>query len=115
MRRWHAVIETPTYLASAKGRLSATKQEEIVNALARDPYVGVVMPGGHGLRKYRHAIGGRGKSGGARVIYYVHDEHHPLLLLAVFAKNERADLSRAEVNDLGRLVQRLKQGMKRRP
>jgi hypothetical protein len=52
----------------------------------------------------RQQAGGRGKSGGVRVIYYFHSEHMPLYLLTLFAKNERADLSRAECNELARLV-----------
>jgi len=39
------------------------------------------------------------------VIYYFHSERMPLYLLTVFAKNERADLSRAECNELARLVE----------
>ena len=45
-----------------------------------------------------------GKSGGVRVIYYVHNEAMPLYLLTIFAKNERANLSEAERNELAGLV-----------
>ena len=38
------------------------------------------------------------------MIYYFHSERMPLYLLTVFAKNERADLSRAECKELARLV-----------
>ena len=48
-----------------------------------------------------------GKSGGVRVIYYVHSDAMPLYLLTVFAKNERANLSKAERNDLAGLVELL--------
>ena len=49
--------------------------------------------------------GGRGKSGGVRVVYYFHSERMPLYLLTVFAKNERVDLSQAERNELAKLVE----------
>lgn len=39
-----------------------------------------------------------------RVIYYFHSDRMPLYLLTVFAKNERADLSQAERNELSKLV-----------
>ena len=39
-----------------------------------------------------------------RIIYYLHSEAMPLYLLTLFAKNERANLSKAERNDLARLV-----------
>lgn len=41
------------------------------------------------------------------MIYCFHSEHMPLYLLAMFAKNERANLSAAERNALGRLVDEL--------
>lgn len=52
----------------------------------------------------RWARGGRGKSSGARVIYYFHSERMPLYLLTVFAKNERANMTQKERNNLGKLV-----------
>ena len=45
-----------------------------------------------------------GESGGVRVIYYFHSEGVPLYLLTLFAKNERANLSKAERNELAELV-----------
>ena len=56
------------------------------------------------MRKWRWARDGRGKSGGVRVIYYFHSETMPLYLLTMFAKNERANLSKAERNALAGLV-----------
>lgn len=57
-----------------------------------------------GVRKLRWGRDGRGKSGGVRVIYYVHSELMPLYLLTLFAKNDRANLSKAERNELAKLV-----------
>jgi hypothetical protein len=42
------------------------------------------------LRKLRVALGGGGKRGGARIIYYFYNENFPVLLLALYAKNEKA-------------------------
>lgn len=50
---------------------------------------------------------GRGKRGGARVIYYYHNEAYPLFLLTAFAKNVRVDLSQAERNRLMALTTEL--------
>ena len=61
------------------------------------------------MRKLRWARDGRGKSGGVRVIYYFHSEAMPLYLLTMFAKNERANLSKAERNALAGLVELLVQ------
>ena len=56
----------------------------------------------------RFAVGGRGKSGGVRVVYYFHSEAIPVYLLTLFAKNEKANLTKAERNALARLVNELK-------
>ena len=68
----------------------------------------MVIKGTGGVRKVRVALEGRGKSGGARVVYYFHSEAIPLYLLTVFAKNEKANISKAERNALARLVELLK-------
>ncbi len=44
------------------------------------------------------------------MIYYFHDESMPLFLLNVFAKNEKANLTKAEQNEMRALVPRLVAG-----
>lgn len=46
----------------------------------------------------------RGKSGGARVIYYFHDERHPLFLLNIYVKNRQSNMSAAERKEVRRLL-----------
>lgn len=65
---------------------------------------GSLIEGTGGVRKLRWAREGMGKRGGVRVIYYVHSEAMPLYLLTMFAKSERAKLSKAERNELAGLV-----------
>ncbi len=77
--------------------------------LAAHPAAGDLIEGTGGVRKLRWARDGRGKSGGVRVIYYVHSDAMPLYLLTMFAKNERANLSKAERNELASLVDLLVQ------
>ena len=55
-------------------------------------------------------ITGRGKRGGARVIYYYHNERLPVFLLAACGKNEKANLSMAERNAMKRLIPALVAG-----
>ena len=52
----------------------------------------------------RFGFGARGKSGGARIIYLFSGASLPVFALAVFAKNEKANLSPAERNALARMV-----------
>lgn len=54
--------------------------------------------------KLRWGRGGQGKSGGVRVICYVYDDTMPLYLLTLFAKGDKANLTKAERNELFGLV-----------
>lgn len=105
-----AVGETPEYLRRAERLLTAGARTEIVNMLAARPKAGELMQGTGGVRKLRWARGGRGKSGGVRVIYCYHSEAMPLYLLTVFAKNEKANLTASERGALAKLVALLKMG-----
>jgi mRNA-degrading endonuclease RelE of RelBE toxin-antitoxin system len=98
------VVETPSYLADAERLFSPEERKAIVDRLAADPVCGVVVPGSGGVRKVRFGFGGRGKSGGARIIYLFGGEDLPVFVLAAFAKNEKADLSVSERNALSRMV-----------
>jgi len=101
------VAETPEYLRRCDKLLTEAERRDVVDYLAAHPKAGDLMEGTGGVRKIRWARAGRGKSGGVRIIYYVHSEAMPLYLLTVFAKNERANLSKAERNDLAELVELL--------
>ena len=105
----HAVVETPPYLADAERLFSAEKREAIVDIVSAEPRSGVVIPGTGGVRKLRVAASGRGKRGGARVIYLFGGDDVPVFLLALFAKNEKSDLSQAERNKLARMTAELMQ------
>ena len=98
----HTVVETPTYIAAAKGLFSEEERAQIVTMLAVDPECGDVVAGTGGFRKVRFARQGKGKSGGARVIYIYRNERFPVFLITVFAKNKKADLSKAERNALAK-------------
>jgi hypothetical protein len=77
------------------------------------PKCGVVVPGTGGVRKLRVAASGRGKRGGARVIYLFGGDDVPVFLLALFAKNEKADLTQKERNELGRMTATMLQDYRR--
>ena len=103
------VAELPEYLRAATRLLADDDRRAIVEHLAAHPSAGDLIEGTGGVRKLRWARDGRGKSGGVRVIYYFHSEAMPLYLLTMFAKNERANLSKAERNALAGLVDALVQ------
>jgi hypothetical protein len=101
------VAELPEYLRTAAKLLTDVDRRAIVDHLAAHPAAGDLIEGTGGVRKLRWARDGRGKSGGVRVIYYFHSGVMPLYLLTMFAKNERANLSKAERNELAELVDAL--------
>ncbi len=88
------VVETASYLADAKRLLDEEDRVAIVDTLAVDPEQGDLIRDGRGIRKARFGLRGRGKRGGVRVIYFYHSPRMPVFLLALFAKNERADLTK---------------------
>ena len=98
------IAELPEYIRAASRLLSTEERQDIVHYLAQHPRSGDVMEGTGGVRKLRWRRGGQGKSGGVRVIYHFHSSAMPLYLLTLFAKNERANLSKAERNELAALT-----------
>jgi mRNA-degrading endonuclease RelE of RelBE toxin-antitoxin system len=66
---------------------------------------GAVIPGSGGLRKVRWSPAGRGKRGGVRVIYYWAVAQERILMLLVYSKNERDDLSADQMRILRRVVE----------
>ena len=65
---------------------------------------GVLIKGTGGIRKVRWAQEDAGKSGAYRVIYFYHSMEMPLFILNIFAKNEKANISQAERNELKQLT-----------
>jgi hypothetical protein len=98
------IVELPEFIRASEGLFSDEEKRSLINYLALHPQSGDLIRGTGGIRKLRWAIQGKGKSGGARVIYYYHNETIPLFLLTAFGKNEKANISPAERNDLAKLT-----------
>lgn len=104
------VVETERFLKDAEALITEADRAVLVALLASSPESGRIIPGTGGVRKLRWALPGGGKRGGARVIYYYHSEKIPLFMLAMYAKNERANLSQTERNAIKRLIPQLVEG-----
>jgi len=100
------VVETPEFVRRARSLMSEAEKLALIDFVARNPMTGVSIGGG--VRKFRFARDGGGKSGGYRVIHFFSPEGDtPIFLITVFAKNEKANLSPAEthaVKELGALL-----------
>ena len=88
------------------GDLAAVQGE-----LMADPARGDVMQGCGGLRKLRIADPrrGKGRRGGARVIYLHIEERDQIHLITVYSKNQKDDLTAEDKKLYRQLVQVLKQ------
>jgi hypothetical protein len=106
------VVETQSYLAAAKGLLSEAERTAVIDMVAADPECGVALGGG--IRKVRIGVDGRGKRGGARVVYLYVGQDIPVFLLTVFAKNEMANLSRSEQAELAEIAASIIKDYRRR-
>jgi hypothetical protein len=111
----HTVVETPACLSDAERLFSTEEREAIVDRIAANPECGVVIPGTGGIRKVRFGFGGRGKRGGARIIYFLQGDEVPIFMLAVFAKNEKADLTPRERAGLATSIKEMTIGYRGHP
>jgi hypothetical protein len=78
---------------------------QVQGLLLTRPDAGKIIPKSGGLRKLRVAAKGHGKRGGARVIYYWVVSRDRILLLDIYAKNEREDLTAAQLKQLRWLIE----------
>ena len=99
-----SIVETPEFLSATRKLLNEGERIVLVDYLAHNPTAGELIPATGGVRKLRWALAGRGKRGGARVIYFYHNTDLPLFLLTAFAKNVQEDISQAARNDFRRLT-----------
>jgi hypothetical protein len=97
-------VEDPRFTAAAGRLLGEDELFALMQALAARPEAGTVIPGSGGCRKLRWAAKGRGTRGGSRVIYFFRNHAGQILLLELYAKNEKADLSAADLKLLRQKV-----------
>jgi hypothetical protein len=98
------VVETPFFLRKAADLLAEDERLQLIAFVGANPEAGDVIPEAGGVRKVRWAAKGRGKRGGIRAVYYFHNEAFPVFLLTVYSKNQKANLTKAERNELKSLV-----------
>lgn len=98
------VVETREFQREAARLYAPDEVERIVEYVTYHPTAGVVMPGTNGVRKLRWAAGGKGRRGGARVVFFYHSERMPVFLFTVYAKGAKSDLTPTERGELRRIV-----------
>ena len=98
------VIATSGYERRVRKLLKPAERAAAELEIALAPTAWPVIRGTGGARKARAARGGRGKSGGARIIYYVVTRRGVLYLIDAYAKNEKENLTDAETHEIRKLV-----------
>ncbi len=106
------VIEVDPFPARAAQLWDEEEKTAFIDFIARNPRAGDLVPGAGGIRKVRWAASGRGKRGGARVIYYFYDDTAPLFLLTAYAKSEQSDLSPDEKRKVAAFAAAVKLGIR---
>lgn len=91
------VIETLTFQKQAEKLWSEDERLAFIEWIAANPLTGDVIPGAEGARKVRWSRAGSGKSGGVRVVYFNLTEQEVVLLIAVYAKADRANMLFADI------------------
>ena len=99
------IIETPIFTRKIQTILSDEEYRLLQIQLINNPDSGKIIRGSGGLRKLRWSAGGHGKRGGIRVIYYWFVSQDILLLLFVYLKSERDDLTREQIRQLKKVVE----------
>lgn len=98
------VAQTAVFQKYAEDIWSADELDRFVDWIALNPLAGDVIPGSGGLRKVRWGASGRGKRGGARVIYYNQLNDGTVWLLMAFTKAKFDDLPLSIVRELKNAV-----------
>ncbi len=101
-------VETPTFTRLITDLVSDDDYASFQKQLAENPFHGGPMSGCGGVRKARMALPGRGKSGGARVVYLYLKNRGTLYLIYVFTKSAAANLSAEGKKAVREIAQQIK-------
>ena len=91
---YYEFIELAPFAAVRDELFSEGQFLELQWQLRQRPEAGEVIPETGGCRKIRWKVPGKGKRGGARVIYFLRTEAGQIVLVAAYGKNEREDIPR---------------------
>ena len=97
-------IETSIFTHQVISLLTDEEYSQLQVALLAHPDMGAIIPHSGGLRKIRWSMGGRGKRGGVRAIYYWVVAEDQILMLFIYPKNVKDDLSPQQLKVLREIV-----------
>ncbi|TFZ48728.1 addiction module toxin RelE [Serratia proteamaculans] len=103
-------IETPMFTWQVKQIATDDELKDLQRELIESPGKGELIQKTGGLRKIRMATGSQGKSGSARVIYFLATEEVIYLVMA-YPKSIKDSLTDTEKSELKKLTRLLKDGV----
>ena len=98
-------VELPLFIRCAASLFTDEDLAELQLTLLENPAAGDLIKEGRGLRKLRVPLPGRGKSGGARVVYYHWVSEQQCYLIYAYAKNVAENLMKAQLKALADVMQ----------
>ena len=100
-------LETRVFTNRIVDAMSDEEYAALQMHLSDHPDAGAMIPGCGGVRKIRWSGSGRGKRGGSRLIYYW-DFGDRILMLYVYQKNERENLTEEQKVALKKIAEAYK-------
>jgi len=100
-------IETSVFTKLIVELLPDDSYRLLQDDIAKNPQAGDLIPAGGGIRKLRFALSGKGKRGGARLIYYWQTSKYKIYMLLAYSKAKKENLEPDQVAILKALVKEL--------
>ncbi len=97
--------ETSWFTRQVSTLLTDEEYNKLQWRLIEFPNAGDLIKGSGGICKIRQSAKGKGTRGGARVIYYFAAKNQEIIMLDIYAKNEKENLSIAQMRELKRLIE----------
>lgn len=95
------IIETSAAQKMLDAIFSQHEKDDLFVFLAENPTAGDVIPNADGARKLRWEAKGKGKRGGARVIYFNITSKGAVLVVAAYAKSEQENMGHKDIKKAG--------------
>lgn len=100
-------IETPVFTKLITELINDDSYRLLQDDITKNPLAGDLIPAGGGIRKLRFALPGKGKRGGARLIYYWQTAKDKTYMLLAYTKAKKENLEPEQVAILKTLVKEL--------
>src|SRR5437660_10468918 len=101
-------VEQPSFTRRLTDLVDDDAYRKFQNELAANPEKGPIVRGTGGLRKIRLALPGRGKSGGARILYLWFPRHETIVLYFLYTKGDMENIPAGQLKAIRHEVQRIK-------